>query len=505
MTTCIYDTAWLAMVTKEEEGQIRWLFPDSFKAILESQSLDGGFGSRTSDVDAIMNTMAALLALSKHGHNPSVAGCPPVANLQERIAQGGAFLQNVLLSWDILSTDHVGFEILIPCLIDLLYNDGVDVRAFPGYENLIRLNQRKLARFRPEMLYMPRQTTLLHSLEAFSGKINFDAVAHHLTGGAMLNSPSSTAAYLINSSKWDAEAEAYLRYVAEKGRGLVPSAFPITLFEISWCLSTLLESGFTVQQLGEKPIQQLSDFVVKNLKENGGVCGFAPGVLPDADDTAKCIFLLNCIGQRTDCDRMIEVFEDKSHFKTYDLEVTDSFSANCNVLKAMLVAEDAARHLPQICKVLRYLCQIWHDGQLNDKWNLRPQYSMMLLTEALVHVLKRWDQGDLNEIPVELMAEQGILSVLSDILDGLLRTQSLEDGGWGGSAEVTGYALLALKRLASLPWSLECGDKVDLAIDLATVYLQTREGEWTTPQENWIEKVSYGSRLLSLTYAVAAL
>ncbi|OJK02338.1 hypothetical protein ASPACDRAFT_1886662 [Aspergillus aculeatus ATCC 16872] len=526
MTPCIYDTAWLALIIKPEgvfndhrdaaqHLHSQWLFPECFQAVLDSQSTDGGFGSsRASRVDEVMNAMAAVLALSKHAHNPTVtpsSSCSP-SDLQERIDRGIRYLHSALSTWDneaVLATDHVGFEILIPCLLDLLKAEGgIDLRAsFPGHAALMQLNARKMARFHPSMLYSTRKTTLLHSLEAFIGRIDFDAVAHHLTHGAMLNSPSSTAAYLMHATRWDARAEAYLRFVVEQGVGaMVPSAFPITMFEISWCLSTLLESGHSTQQLGEDAVHKLTTFVTRQLEESDGVCGFAPGVVPDADDTAKCIFFLNSTGRQTSCDRMVEVFEDEAHFKTYDLEVTDSFSANCNVLKALLTSSNPARHQPQISKVLRYLCQRWHRGGLTDKWNLRPQYSMMLLTEALVLALQRWDHGDLPEILPELMGHQGILRVLAEITVQLLQTpHAAEITGDAASAEVTGYTLLALKRIASLPWSLPLGERIDTAIVEATRHLQIHEGTWTLAQDHWIEKVSYGSRLLSLTYCVAAL
>ncbi|PYH82072.1 hypothetical protein BO82DRAFT_414080 [Aspergillus uvarum CBS 121591] len=412
MTPCIYDTAWLAMIIKPEgvfndhsdaapQLHSQWLFPECFQAVLDSQSIDGGFGSsRASRVDEVMTAMAAVLALSKHAHNPTVT--PPSSSpsdLQERIDRSIRYLHSALSTWDneaVLATDHVGFEILIPCLLDLLEADGgIDLRAsFPGHAALMQLNARKMARFHPSMLYSTRKTTLLHDL-----------------------------------------------------------ILTITL-----------------------P---------------------APGVVPDADDTAKCIFLLNSTGRQTSCDRMIEVFEDEAHFKTYDLEVTDSFSANCNVLKALLTSSNPARHQPQISKVLRYLCQRWHRGGLTDKWNLRPQYSMMLLTEALVLALKRWDHGDLPEILPELMGHQGILRVLAEITVQLLQTpHAAEITGDAASAEVTGY---------TLPWSLPSGERIDTAIVEATRHLQSHKGTWTLAQDHWIEKVSYGSRLLSLTYCVAAL
>ena len=237
MTGVIYDTAWLAMVVKSENEedtmQSRWLFPSLYYRILECQNPSGAFGQQEDGVDGILNTMAALLALRKLERNPSIVGGPAVLDISERIDQGRAFLESALVSWDVSSTVHVGFEILVPNLINLLHDEGVDFRNFPGYPMLVSLNQQKLAKFQPELLYMQGKTTLIHSLEAFIGHIDFDRVSHHLVNGAMMNSPSSTAAYLMNCSTWDAGAESYLRFVASE-RGMIPSAFPTSIFETSW-------------------------------------------------------------------------------------------------------------------------------------------------------------------------------------------------------------------------------------------------------------------------------
>jgi hypothetical protein len=238
MTPTVYDTAWLAMVSKSEknndgETATRWLFPTCFQSILDSQTAEGGFGGQTAQVDGILNTMAALLALIKHEKSPWVTGCPSVTDLPYRITRGHNFLEQTLRRWDVPSTVHVGFEILVPALLDLLRVEGLDLQ-FPGVKILMAMNQRKLAKFTPAALYMPKKTTLLHSLEAFIGKIDFDKVAHHLQSGAMMGSPSSTAAYLMNISNWDSVAEAYLRFVSEAGNGLVPSAFPVSVFESTW-------------------------------------------------------------------------------------------------------------------------------------------------------------------------------------------------------------------------------------------------------------------------------
>jgi hypothetical protein len=82
-------------------------------------------------------------------------------------------------------------------------------------------------------------STLIHSLEALVGKVDFDRMRHLKADGSMLASPSSTAAYLMNVSTWDYDAEAYLRAVlgrsaAESRGGLLPCAWPTTIFELAW-------------------------------------------------------------------------------------------------------------------------------------------------------------------------------------------------------------------------------------------------------------------------------
>ena len=51
-------------------------------------------------------------------------------------------------------------------------------------------------------------------------------------------SPASTAAFLMQSSVWNIDAESYLRNVIHngsgKGNGGVPSVFPMPIFEITW-------------------------------------------------------------------------------------------------------------------------------------------------------------------------------------------------------------------------------------------------------------------------------
>lgn len=236
-STSIYDTAWLCLVFTKDESP-KWLFPESFQYLLDAQLPSGGWQVYASETDGLLNTMAAILAIKEHLARPELADTPIPEDLQGRLDKASACLSSSLETWDVASTLHVGFEILVPRLLSLLEQSG-DKLDFPGRPLLYTMQDRKLAKFHPKILYSNTQTTLLHSLEAFIGLIDFDKVSHHLNSwGSMMLSPASTAAYLIHSSKWDVKAEQYLRSVVAnssgQGCGAVPSAFPSGIFELSW-------------------------------------------------------------------------------------------------------------------------------------------------------------------------------------------------------------------------------------------------------------------------------
>lgn len=242
LTCSVYDTAWVSMIKTPTEASPAWLSPQSFQYVLDTQQASGGWSPDASEMDSILNALAGLLALRKHAkavHPLENHGTP---DLVMRIYKAAAFLQEKLQYWDVESTLHVGFETLVPTLLDLLEEEGLRF-DFPGRVPLMRIRKTKMARFHPEMLYEDKKIAAIHSLEAFIGQIDFDRLCHHKVNGSMMASPSSTAAYLIHSSDWDEESEAYIRHVIThgpgKGDGSVSSAFPSSLFEISWVRNKL--------------------------------------------------------------------------------------------------------------------------------------------------------------------------------------------------------------------------------------------------------------------------
>lgn len=235
-TVAIYDTAWVAMISKVTDRKARWVFPECFQFLLNSQLPDGGWESHGSIDDKILNTMAALLAMIKHKNAQSLDNDEDPFGLETRIKKARISLEKSLQQWDVESAVHVGFEMLVPALLKMLETEKMSF-IFPQQQSLEALNQTKLRKFDPEILY-DSMTTMLHSLEAFIGMIDFDKISHHKRFGSMMASPASTAAYLMHCSTWDNEAESYIRKVilegGGKGSGGLPSMFPSPIFEITW-------------------------------------------------------------------------------------------------------------------------------------------------------------------------------------------------------------------------------------------------------------------------------
>lgn len=229
MSPAIYDVAWLSMVEKPN-GSGLWLFPQCFEYILDHQLPDGAWESYASVADGILNTAATLLSLKKHLDQGCVREDSHV-----RIHKATSALQQLLGDREVLTTDQVGFEILLFQHLSLLQKYHINLE-FPQQEALRATYHDKISKMPVSTVY-GTQSTLHHSLEALIGHIDFDRVGHcRDQNGSMMGSPASTAAYLMQASVWDDKAEQYLRNVLQRAPGNVgvPSAWPTTIFETAW-------------------------------------------------------------------------------------------------------------------------------------------------------------------------------------------------------------------------------------------------------------------------------
>lgn len=230
----LYDTAWLSLVPTENDPHVR-LFPQCLQIVLRAQQTDGTWPSYASPTDGILVSLAALLSVATH-RAQSLPSSEEYQIFTQCIQRGTSGLEKLLCSWDVENAVHVGFELLVTALLRQLEDLAIQVK-FPGRAKLMQLYQKKISKFSPELVYGSKQTTLLHSIEAFVGVIEFQRISHHCSEElGILGSPAATAAYLIHSPEWDQRAEKYLRRTVASYGGTenVPSAFPTPLFEIPW-------------------------------------------------------------------------------------------------------------------------------------------------------------------------------------------------------------------------------------------------------------------------------
>ncbi|PHH92132.1 hypothetical protein CDD83_8805 [Cordyceps sp. RAO-2017] len=509
LSISIYDTAWLAMI-RAPGDRSRWLFPESYSYLLLHQAEDGTWPTYASPIDGILNTLAGLLALVKHHKSESVdADAPRPADgawgLPSRIEKARGALASALSNWKVDQTVHVCFEMLVPSLLKQLGEEGI-VFEFAGRSALTALQQKKLSRFQPDMVASKKPSSLLHSLEALVGTFDFGLVRHHCTDyGGMLGSPASTAAYLAHSPAWDARAQAYLEHVVRSygSCGGVPSAFPTPLFEMSWVMSTLLSNGFDARHFRDEDVRAVTGYLREAVVGQGGVLGFAPALLPDADDSARCLLALTALGVQADRAPLVRSFEAGDHFRTYPRERDPSASANCNVLLALLASPDVDRYAAQIEKAARFLCARWAAGGLRDKWNLATEYADMLLASALGQLLHVYDGGRLRDVAVAVV-QVDVPIVLVQLLGRTLCRQR-SNGSWEDSVERTSYGALLLSHALKLPCPLAIRQQAEAALSKAKAYLASRSGEWASGEYLWIEKVTYKCPILSEAYCLAAM
>ncbi|KAF3385516.1 Phyllocladan-16-alpha-ol synthase [Penicillium rolfsii] len=508
MSPAIYDTAWVSMIQKDAGEQKTWLFPECFEYLLQNQLEDGSWITYASQIDGILNTAASLLAMKRHLTTPLQINTISQEALSERIDRATSALQQLLNDWDVEATLHVGFEILVPALLGYLAEENIAFE-FPGRDLLFTIRDQKLARFKAEFLYAPIQTTALHSLEAFIGLINFDRVLHHKVNGSYMASPSSTAAVMMHASVWDDECEEYIRHVVQtasgKNSGGVPSAFPSTIFEITWTLSTLLKAGFDLDAKSLPSVEKARMYLYNALIADKGTVGFTPRVCADADDTAKALLILNLLQSDVSPDSMLAAFEAEHHFKTYPLERDPSFSANCNVLLALLHATDPSQYALQIEKASRFLHKHFRESpglKVQDKWNLSPLYSWMLMAQAIARLHDLCQSSQLHSLREFLEEELSIL--LRDMTISILHQQN-PDGSWGtkSSKEETAYAVLMLTYAVRCERPDVSRQEIQVAAQKGCIFLRS---DITAGSERlWVEKVTYESGMLSQAYVLSAL
>ncbi|MEN3305130.1 MAG: hypothetical protein V7603_1332 [Micromonosporaceae bacterium] len=414
--------------------------------LLRTQARDGSWGAP--DGYALVPTLSATAALLGYPPRGLPDGTPLVA-----AAQAGLSALRRLLPADGSASppDTIAVEMIVPALVgdindrlrDLPARAAAPLRPPEGMEG------RPLERLRAAVAAgRPVPGTAAASLEVL-GPAGARAGFAVPVGGVVGCSAAATAAWL--GRDWDSREPAghFLHRLQEAGGGPVPGVTPITYFEPAWVLNSLAAAG-----LPYPTPDALLDRLAAGLTGSGAPA--APGLPPDADDTAGVLCALMRHGRQADPDPLL-AFQADGHFVCFPAERTPSTSANAHVLEALAghvrrYPGRAGRYARQIAMVTGWLVgRQDDDGRWTDKWHASPYYATVRAVAAL-----RAAGG--------AHADAAVAAAVRWV-----RETQRADGSWGrftGSIEETAYALHVL---------MHGGAPVTGAVSRGAVFLATRD------------------------------
>jgi prenyltransferase beta subunit len=237
--------------------------------------------------------------------------------------------------------------------------------------------------------------------------------------------------------------------------------YPFDVFETAWVIDNFYKSNIPVQNNYTQKLEELFSQWTDQGVSMSRLYDFR-----DLDDTATVFYLLNKSNHEVD-PKVLELYEDTTHFNCYPSERSSSPLVNIRVLKAISDLNNYNRRDEVLEKIIKYL---YHEQKEHtywvDKWNISPYYCTGQAIEAI---------GDLE------------LNLTEKAIDWIIKTQNI-DGSWGlnnGTQEETSYALNAL-----LYYHLNI-EKIDSAIiKSGQSYLENNYQDDLYP-ELWIGKGLY--------------
>src|SRR5215207_3162159 len=415
MGSTAYDTAWTARL-----GEVDWdLSSRSLGWLAENQLPDGSWGAKAPMYyhDRVLCTLAAMIALSYRGRR---------GQDKLQIEKGRLALERIVSgATQGLQADPngatVGFEMIAPTLAAEAERLGIIKRQ--GERILGRLSKqraKKLAYLKDNMI--SKHVTIAFSAEmaGLDGKHMLDIENLQESNGSVGLSPSATAYFATYIKKGDEASLKYLQSIAKPDGGL-PNVAPFDVFEIAWSLWNL---GMIPNLEVTAKLKPHIEFLSKAWEPRRGV-SFATGYsVKDSDDSVITYSTLLRFGIEKDLASVL-AYEEKDHFRCFNLEVNPSVSANIHILDALRQA-GMDRKYSSIQKIILFL--IKSKGERTfwvDKWHASAYYPT---AHAIIACA-----GFANEL-----VEQSV--------EWILKSQN-RDGSWGtymSTAEETAYALHAL-------------------------------------------------------------
>ena len=255
----------------------------------------------------------------------------------------------------------------------------------------------------------------------------------------------------------------------------MPNVAPFDVFEIAWSLWNLsLDPDLEILPKLKPHI----DFLSRAWEPRRGVSFATDYSVRDSDDTVITYSALLRFGIEKDLASVL-AYEEKDHFRCFDLEVNPSISANIHILDALRQAGLTQKN-SSIQKIFQFLRKTKGDGSFwVDKWHASAYYPT---AHAIIACA-----GFENEL-------------VADPVEWILKTQN-SNGSWGtylATAEETAYALQALWF-----WN-EKGGKIPKSVFKNGARWLNEHLDQPYPPL-WIGKCLYNPRLVIRSAVISAL
>ena len=469
MASTAYDTAWAARL-----GEVDWGISSKALAWLAGNQLPDGLWGAPAPFyyhDRVICTLAAMIALSYRGRR---------GHDKLQIEEGRFALERIVGgATQGLQADPngatVGFEMIAPTLVAEAEKLGI-IKG-QGDRILGRLSRqraKKLAYLQNNMI--SRHVTIAFSAEmaGTDGKHMLDIENLQESNGSVGLSPSATAYFATYIKRADNASLKYLRSVAKPDGGL-PNVAPFDVFEIAWSLWNL--SLIPDLQVTAK-LKPHIDFLSNAWEPRRGVSFATNYSVKDSDDTVITYSTLLRFGIEKDLASVL-AYEEKDHFRCFDLEVNPSISANIHILDALRQAGLNQKNT-SVQKIIQFLRKARGDNRFwVDKWHSSTYYPT---AHAIIACSGFSD---------DLVAES---------VEWILKSQNA-DGSWGTyipTAEETAYALQALWT-----WNEKVARISKTVFRNGASWLQENLDPPYPPL--WIGKCLYNPRLVIRSAVISAL
>jgi halimadienyl-diphosphate synthase len=469
MGSTAYDTAWVARL-----GEIDWnLSSRALAWLAENQLPNGSWGAPAPMYyhDRVLCTLAAMIALSYRGRR---------GHDKVQIENGKLALERIVSgATQGLQSDPngatVGFEMIAPTLTAEAEKLGLIKRQ--GDRILGRLSKqraKKLSYLRDNMI--SRQVTIAFSAEmaGTDGKHMLDMPNLQESNGSVGLSPSATAYFATYIKRGDESSLKYLNSTAKPDGGL-PNVAPFDVFEIAWSLWNL---GMIPGLEMAAKLKPHIDFLSKAWEPRRGVSFATNYSVKDSDDSVITYSTLLRFGIEKDLASIL-AYEEKDHFRCFDLEVNPSISANIHILHALRQAGLNQKN-SSVLKIIHFLRKA--KGERHywvDKWHSSAHYPT---AHAIIACA-----GFANDL-------------VAESVEWLLKSQNA-NGSWGTyipTAEETAYALQALWT-----WNAKAARIPKAAFRNGMRWLEEHLDPPYPPL--WIGKCLYNPRLVIRSAVISAM